>query len=642
MAAMKTPGVYIVEKNAFPSTVVEVATAVPAFIGYTERAKDKAVSLINKPVRISSMGEYHTLFGGAPLPKFTVSIITDKQKAEPNDKKEFDLTTPNGDKFNIEVANEHTLYYNLKLFFANGGGPCYIVSVGDYDAGIEADDMKAALDPLKKEMEPTMIVIPEAVSLDAAGCTNVQQAMLNHCGVEMRNRFAILDVPMNKYSTETTNYISAFRTAIGTTALNYGASYYPWLETSILSDGDISLDNIVWADQKKISKSLSRIANKGEEISKYFDEKVIEIANNPEIAEIIVIERVKAKAAEKSANEELETAEKELEAAKGEDETAAATKVVSEKKALAAKAKKAAEIEELIANANKAEGERETAENALKAAVESKETDDKIADLTQKLDNETKNAKETSDIKEEAEAEELEIASKIKEKSQKKVDQSKVDLHFALTNNWTSYQFIIKAIKDNINLLPPSAAMAGLYTMVDNTRGVWKAPANISVNSVIKPSVDITNEEQEDLNMPVNGKAINAIRTFIGDGVKVWGARTMDGNSMDWRYINVRRTMIFLEESVKNASRAYVFEPNVSGTWLNMRCMIENFLKGVWKRGGLAGATPEDAYSVQVGLGETMSPEDILDGILRITVLVAISRPAEFIEITFQQQMQKS
>ena len=128
----------------------------------------------------------------------------------------------------------------------------------------------------------------------------------------------------------------------------------------------------------------------------------------------------------------------------------------------------------------------------------------------------------------------------------------------------------------------------------------------------------------------------------MGEGIKVWGARTLDGNSLDWRYINVRRTMIMLEESVKNASRAYVFEPNVASTWLNLKSMIQNFLTGIWKRGGLAGATPDDAFSVHVGLGDTMTPEDVLEGILRVTVLVAIVRPAEFIEITFQQQMQKS
>jgi phage tail sheath protein FI len=100
--------------------------------------------------------------------------------------------------------------------------------------------------------------------------------------------------------------------------------------------------------------------------------------------------------------------------------------------------------------------------------------------------------------------------------------------------------------------------------------------------------------------------------------------------------------MIMLEESMRLAARAYVFEPNVANTWVTIKSMISNFLAGIWKRGGLAGALPDDAFSVHVGLGETMTPEDILEGILRVTVLVAISRPAEFIEITFQQQMQKT
>jgi phage tail sheath protein FI len=178
--------------------------------------------------------------------------------------------------------------------------------------------------------------------------------------------------------------------------------------------------------------------------------------------------------------------------------------------------------------------------------------------------------------------------------------------------------------------------------MVDNSRGVWKAPANVSLNGVVSPAVNITHDEQEDLNVTIQGKSINAILSFIGEGVLVWGARTLDGNSLDWRYINVRRTMIMLEESVRLATKAYVFEDNNARTWVTIKSMIRNFLTGIWKRGGLAGSSPDDAFSVFVGLGETMTPEDILEGIMRVTVLVAITRPAEFIEITFQQQMQKS
>jgi phage tail sheath protein FI len=216
------------------------------------------------------------------------------------------------------------------------------------------------------------------------------------------------------------------------------------------------------------------------------------------------------------------------------------------------------------------------------------------------------------------------------------------ELHKTLSAVCPLYNKILAGLQHKLNLLPPSAAMAGIYTMVDNTRGVWKAPANVSLSAVSSPTVNINHEEQEDLNVNTAGKSVNAIRTFIGEGTLVWGARTLDGNSLDWRYVNVRRTMIMLEESVKLASKAYVFEPNVANTWVTIKSMIGNFLTGVWKRGGLAGSSPEDAFSVHVGLGETMTAEDILEGILRVTVLVALSRPAEFIEITFQQQMQKS
>ena len=204
------------------------------------------------------------------------------------------------------------------------------------------------------------------------------------------------------------------------------------------------------------------------------------------------------------------------------------------------------------------------------------------------------------------------------------------------------YADVMNTIAVRESIVAPGALMAGIYTMVDNTRGVWKAPANVSLNSVVKPMVNVSHDDQEDLNVSAQGKSINAIRPFVGEGTLVWGARTLDGNSLDWRYINVRRTMIMIEESIRLASKAYVFEPNVANTWVTIKSMIDNFLNSVWKQGGLAGAVPSDAYSVHVGLGDTMTPTDILEGILRVTVLVAVSRPAEFIEVTFQQQMQKS
>ena len=131
---------------------------------------------------------------------------------------------------------------------------------------------------------------------------------------------------------------------------------------------------------------------------------------------------------------------------------------------------------------------------------------------------------------------------------------------------------------------------------------------------------------------------MNAIRTFQNLGTLVWGARTLDGNSLDWRYINVRRTVMMIEQSIEATAQAFVFEPNNASTWVTIKAMISNYLTDIWKQGGLAGATPSDAFSVQVGLGSTMTAQDILDDKMRISVNVAVSRPAEFIVFAFEQQ----
>ena len=219
----------------------------------------------------------------------------------------------------------------------------------------------------------------------------------------------------------------------------------------------------------------------------------------------------------------------------------------------------------------------------------------------------------------------------------------KKNLHQSLKAASPSYVSILEEIRSRINELPPSGAMAGIFTLVDNSRGVWKSPANVSLSMVSAPMVNITADEQQSFNVDVMaGKSINVIRPFPGIGTLVWGARTLDGNSQDWRYINVRRTLIMIEQSLKLATRAYVFEPNDGTTWSTVNSMFTNFLTNLWKQGALAGAAPEQAFSVQVGLGATMTANDILDGMMKISVKLAIVRPAEFIIITFQQQQQES
>jgi len=521
MAQMKTPGVYIVEKDAFGNGVVEVATAVPAFIGYTERAENGGKSLINKPMRITSIGELNQFFGGAPTYQFELATAGDAPEAAEGEEGGDASAEPDfvvkGKGYNLDVSGEKYRMYNaLRLFFQNGGGPCYIVSVGNYNDAIEnAKLMDNGIPPLLKEEEPTMVVVPEAVNLSLEDCTSLQQAVLAHCN-KMQSRMGILDIHdgYKQRNHPDGDVIDNFRNGLGTNSLMYGAAYYPWVHTTIVGDSELGLSNFT-------NDSLAVVQT-----------MIMDELNVP---------------AEAEENESLKTTE----------------------------------LRELLAN------------------IPNINSDDYAG-------------------------------------------PSLEDLNKTLIVISPMFNHMLMDIKGQLNLMAPSSAMAGIYTFVDNNRGVWKAPANVSLNSVVRPAQNISHDEQEDLNVTLHGKSINAIRPFIGEGTLVWGARTLDGNSKDWRYINVRRTMIMLEQSVKAAAKAYVFEPNDSNTWTTMKSMIDSFLYNQWKKGALVGASPEDAYSVSVGLGATMTPDDILEGILRITVLVAISRPAEFIEITFQQQMQKS
>ncbi len=533
MGQMKTPGVYIVEKNAFPNSVVEVATAVPAFIGYTEKADNRGKSLRNKPWRITSMAEFHNYYGFAPAAQFKIDKKTDKNA-------EADFAQGSDEYLLSQTAGNYLLYRCMLMFFQNGGGPCYIVSVGSYGEDVEAGKLQKGIDPLIKEQEPTMVVIPDAMLLKEPDCISTQQAMLAHCGGKMKSRIAVLDIwgGARDRQDPSGDCIENFRSALGINNLDFAAAYYPWINTTIVQDNDLNFENI--ANKDVLQNLLRSEGGMPDIIDKDTPPKVAQ--QFQAINDITGLDGAKAEKPKDDKTKGDKTKAGPADAGGG-DEDLAARKALLNKSLVA--------MSPLFGN-------------------------------------------------------------------------------------------ILGAIKNRLNLLPPAAAMAGIYTMVDNSRGVWKAPANVSLNAVVSPAVNISHDDQEDLNVTTQGKSINAIRSFIGEGTLVWGARTLDGNSLDWRYINVRRTMIMLEESIRLATKAYVFEPNDANTWVTIRSMIRNFLTGIWKRGGLAGAVPDDAFSVHVGLGETMTSEDILEGILRVTVLVAVSRPAEFIEITFQQQMQKS
>lgn len=219
-----------------------------------------------------------------------------------------------------------------------------------------------------------------------------------------------------------------------------------------------------------------------------------------------------------------------------------------------------------------------------------------------------------------------------------------VTLDSLSTTNSSQYNAIVREIATSLRVvLPPSSAVAGAYAKVDTTSGVWKAPANLGLSYVVGPTVKITKEEQDLLNVDdTAGKSINAIRSFTGKGTLIWGARTLDGNSNEWRYVPVRRFFNMVEESVKKATERFVFEANDANTWIRIRAMIENFLNLQWTAGALAGAKPEEAYYVSVGLNETMSPQDVLEGKMIVEIGMAAVRPAEFIILRFSHKLQES
>lgn len=493
----KTPGVYINEKAAFPNSVVQVPTAIPAFIGYTEMATSNGQSLLNKPTRISSLVEYVEYFGKGFMSKF---LVSDSPKGGLEEE-----VTINGQLQYMRFAaqNQCLLYNGLRLFYANGGGPCYIISVGTYGETPEGKPVKKeeliqGLSALEKEKEPTLIVMPDAVSL-GEDCYQVYQEVLKHCA-QQQNRFALFDI-YNGYKDPndfSPNSIVQFRQLIGTENLMYGAAYFPWLATTVVEDTEVNFLNL-------------------------------------------------------ESNIDLQ-------------------KLLPEEKAIAY-----------------------------------------VAEMKEK---------------------------KVDENSE---ESTITNYHQGLMAVSPTYKLLMTTIRSLFNMLPSSSAMAGIYTMVDNSRGVWKSPANVSLNSVIQPAFNITHDDQEGMNVDVmSGKSINAIRSFVGEGTLVWGARTLDGNSQDWRYISVRRTIIMIEQSIKNGIQAFVFEPNDANTWASMKAMITNFLTEIWKQGGLAGAKPDDAFYVQVGLGITMTPEDILEGLINVTVGLAVVHTAEFIVITLRQKMQET
>lgn len=523
LSNIKTPGVYINEINGFGNSVVPVATAVPAFIGYTPQAIYEGKSYTNVPTKITSFSEFQAIFmlpnpaaPADPVKQYSPQyyLVAEKSQPEKGDYMQIDGT------YYAIVPDPNTIYYlynSIRLFYENGGGDAYIVSVGSYGAtsgkpmtagdqivnpNVQLNDLTGGLALLKNEQEPTMYICPEATLLSVANNGTLMQQMLLQCE-EMQTAVSIFDIIGGRDPDPImwTNDITAFRDNTGANGLNYGAAYYPFVGTTIMQTSDLDYTNLFGGDLKQLQPLLSP-------------------ADNPN-----------------------------------------------------------ATVETIIGNIENPTGTPLTVSQYNNSLIAASKT----------------------------------------------------------------YSTIINHVLSDANMVPPSGGMAGVITVTDNEIGPWQSPANTSIAGAASLPIKLSETQQAGLNVDaISGKSINAIRFFNGVGILIWGARTLDGNSQDWRYLSVRRTMIFLEQSCKLAAQAYVFAPNDKNTWESVKAMIGSFLTDIWKQGGLQGATAADAFSVECGLGSTMTSDDILNGFMNVTIKVAVVRPAEFIVLTFQQQQATS
>ncbi|MCP3669613.1 MAG: phage tail protein [Gammaproteobacteria bacterium] len=686
--AYKTPGVYVKEVSIFPPSVAEVETAIPAFIGYTEKAEKKGEVLTNIPTKIKSLLDYHTLFGGE-YDITQVDVAVDEANS-------FAVTSVAPDK-------RFYMYEALRQFYDNGGGDCYIVSVGPFSAtvalGKSADavanpGLSVGLKKLEKYDEPTIILFPDAPLLaDESAFYTLQQRALSQCA-KLQDRVSVFDLFENT-TRDFEDTVDEFRNRIGINNLKYGAAYTPWLHTTykktinlgifeshvrqsngtsqnldeLTSDPDlnalVTTAKDAMQDQSTLASMVSGLLSDGAQTIKdrfatlrnavmaaddttssaavtalidYVQEVATEL---PELRTSLIGENLKLDM-DAYAGDKLKEAIKDLVQLEKNDDVNAITGI---------------DDPTVITRYENYDATGWLDEYDLTSPPDGVIVSDIAGSTTDYGDLSVSPApmKTTAvnivvgrdAVDSGATAVGLDgIFTGINDFIQELLAAAQT--HAELTQN-TLYEThsivgnIVEHIKRDFSKVPPSGSVAGLYAFVDNARGVWKAPANVSVSGIRGPIEPIDDADQESLNIDVTGgKSVNAIRAFTGRGTLVWGARTLAGNDNEWRYVPVRRFFNMVEESVKKSTAWAVFEPNTAQLWSKVKGMIDNYLIQKWREGALAGSTPEDAFFVRVGLGQTMTAQDILEGKLIIEIGMAAVRPAEFIILKFMHKLQES
>jgi len=642
----KTPGVFVEEIPKLPPSVAQVETALPAFVGYTNKADEIAPGdLINKPKRIGSLVEFEQFYGTGPSPEVTEVNIDS-----------------NNNFISATVKNTFFMYDSLRMFYANGGGDCYIVSVGKSEKAttISKTNFTTGIDELRKEDAPTIILFPDAATLGNAEIAEVQQAALLQCA-DLGDRVGLFDV---KYD----DPLGAnFRNNIGINNLKYGAVYSPWLKVNLPKA-------IKYTDVKSVIKRagiavpLSGLTADTEVqgLITELEQAYADVANVTAKTQVLsppngvltdgfssLVAAFNAPLGNTNGNlknifDYLATIGNQIQ----EFANGAAPDILTLPKFLAdVKAGITSNFDPLFAKIK-----------ALNLEA--------IADITVALAGSDFTALTVGSWPQTVAAVAPPAPGAISEGNDNsrriaavnllqpifdELNTAYLNLIVNAGNSYTKtldaslalvfpvYKNILNGVSNSMTVMPPSGAVAGVYALVDRTRGVWKAPANVSLSNVLAPATVFTATQLDNLNVDaVAGKSVNAIRYFTGKGTLVFGSRTLAGNDNEWRYVPVRRFFNMVEESCKKSTEPFVFEPNDANTWVKIQGMIENFLTTLWRQGALQGVKPEHAFYVAVGLGKTMTSLDILEGRLIVEIGMAVVRPAEFIILRFSHKLAES
>lgn len=656
-SAIKTPGVYVNEIPTFPPSVAQVATAIPVFLGYTGYATKLQQGDLNMiPTRITSLVEYQQYFGYGPGPGITEVEIDGNNV--------------------VTSVKRNTTYYtydSLRMFFLNGGTVCYIVSIGTYQttASYNKADFIKGLDALKKYDEPTLITFPDAVLL-GNDVYEVQVYALKQCS-DLQDRFCILDLlETPDWNTGKDN----FRTGIGALYLNYGAAYSPYLKTNLgLSIVYRNLEKKIFQAGIAIDLKNFTTSNDAKNTIESLNRLIVDSASISSAVNALLTGTNKTIAKQWMAL---------VNDYQSSFVTAGPTDDESKFQALLIFLYKVANLmDDWAVNLQgdyNGQGLKSDVgnmiSNSLKDSMKNLLAYDQGAESVMGGGTDYFGGRTATIALFTATqwgtifgaglpAPNTTVFGAAPEPSQRQralpaftvlFNQFNVALtqilnlsstyeanyEQSLLQSHPIYKQIVSAARNTQTALPPSGAIAAMYSVVDGSRGVWKAPANVSITGVNDLTFTIDDLTQNDLNVDSNGKAINAIRAFTGRGILVWGARTLDALSNEWRYVSVRRFFIMVEESCKKSTAPFVFEPNDANTWVKVRAMIENYLTVLWRQGALAGAKPEQAFFVKVGLGQTMTATDILEGRLIVEIGMAAVRPAEFIILRFMHKLQVS